>query len=642
VEPHDAVPGRAIEVLDSCPWGGDQDVCVFRGASAHLGDPRRGRDARTLQARNVTWGTILRTWQGCCLSLMLLLTAISASAQESKVLPQATVAHTGYPNSWAVVIGINAYQKAPRLHYAVADAKAVAALLPSLGFPEQNTFALLDGDATRLKIESVLYRNLSGMGPHDRLFFYFAGHGETLPIRKGEEGYLLPVDADPDALALTAIAMDELKRASQRLPAKHYLFVMDACFSGFAVTRDAAPNRISDEYLISALREPVVQVITAGRKGEQSIEEEGHGLFTRRLLDGLRGLADTEGRGLISAAQLAAWIEPRVVRDSKGKMTPQYGKLDGEGQFLFFRPGSVPPRVGSSDDLSGTFTGMISGTAAGRSYSMPVTLTIVQRGSDLSGTWTTVIGSSGTITGIVDRSSVRTFQVNQANPCPAAFNGNAVAESNGNRLRGSYAGSDCKGYVVASFTVAKVTREETLSGRSQQPRDLTDIGLSYWAQQRPVDALDYFERGLRLAEKLGDEPEQMRGLALIGTLHSIQGRDVEALSLLEQSLQLARKLGHELSMASTLNVIGMVHLGKARDAEALSHFDESLRLAEKLGDEAQQARVLLSLASLDLHRSRYSQALSRLQRAIEIADRLGLAEKEQIRKMRDEALSKAR
>jgi Flp pilus assembly protein TadD len=74
----------------------------------------------------------------------------------------------------------------------------------------------------------------------------------------------------------------------------------------------------------------------------------------------------------------------------------------------------------------------------------------------------------------------------------------------------------------------------------------------------------------------------------------------------------------------------------------LSHFEESLRLAEKLGDEAQQARVLQSLASLDLRESQYSQALSRLQRATEIADRLGLAEKNQIHKMRDNALTKAR
>jgi hypothetical protein len=265
--------------------------------------------------------------------------AATASAPAPEAARPARRAGGPYAGSWALVIGINAYQNAMRLNYAVADAQAVAAALPALGFPAANTRVLLDGDATKARIETVLYREFAGIGPDDRLFVYFAGHGETHPIRGGEEGYLLPVDADPRSLPLTAIAMDDVKRIAQRLRARHTFFAMDACFSGFALARDAgAPKGTSDEYLDAALREPAVQVLTAGRKGERSIEEGGHGLFTRRLLDGLRGLADTEGRGRLTVAELAAWIEPRVVRDSNGRMTPQYGRLDGEGQFLFTLP----------------------------------------------------------------------------------------------------------------------------------------------------------------------------------------------------------------------------------------------------------------------------------------------------------------
>jgi uncharacterized caspase-like protein len=243
-----------------------------------------------------------------------------------------------YPNSWALVIGIDKYQHVHRLTYAVADAEAVAAALSGLGFARDNIRVLRDSEATKSRIEHVLYRDFARMGRDDRLLVYFAGHGVTAPLKVGEEGYLLPVDADPDALALTAVPMDEVRRIGQRVKAKHVLFIVDACFSGFLVTRDVAVQGFTDEYIASALREPVVQVITAGRKGERAIEDGGHGLFTRRLLDGLRGLADTEGRGLITASGLATWLEQRVVRDSRGRMTPQHGKLDGEGQFLFLLP----------------------------------------------------------------------------------------------------------------------------------------------------------------------------------------------------------------------------------------------------------------------------------------------------------------
>src|SRR5205823_10990663 len=118
---------------------------------------------------------------------------------------------------------------------------------------------------------------------------------------------------------------------------------------GFALTRDVVAEKVPDAYLAVIARESVVQVLTAGRKGELAIEEGGHGLFTRELLNGLRGLADTEGRGFVTAAQLAAWIEPRVVRDSAGKMTPQYGKLGGEGQFFFLMPTASGPAASSGN-----------------------------------------------------------------------------------------------------------------------------------------------------------------------------------------------------------------------------------------------------------------------------------------------------
>jgi hypothetical protein len=276
------------------------------------------------------------------LALAVVLTVAAGSAAAQTAPAAAPAAAPFYASSWALVIGINAYQKArPALNYAVADARAVAAALPALGFPRENIRVLLDGDATRARIETVLYRDFARMGPDDRLLVYFAGHGETLPIRGGEEGYLLPVDADPQALPLTAIPMDEMRRIGQRLRAKHTLFVMDACFSGFALTRDIVPGPASDDALTAALREPVVQVLAAGRKGERALEEGGHGLFTRRVLDGLRLLPEADPRGIVTATRLAQWVEERVIRDSRGRMTPQHGRLDGEGQFVFVKPGAL-------------------------------------------------------------------------------------------------------------------------------------------------------------------------------------------------------------------------------------------------------------------------------------------------------------
>lgn len=241
-----------------------------------------------------------------------------------------------YRDSWAVVIGINRYKNAPRLNYAVSDAQNVATELKKLGFAADKVFVILDEQATKRRIEEVLYGNLRATKRDDRVFVFFAGHGITASLpRGGEEGYILPIDGDPDNLALTAISMEDVARISRWVPAKHILFAMDACYSGFAITRDIPPSRVDDVYLKAMTREPAVQIITAGRKGEPVLEDNGHGLFTKRMLQGLGGLADIDQNGIITGQELATWLESRVIRDSQNRQHPQYARLSGEGQFVF-------------------------------------------------------------------------------------------------------------------------------------------------------------------------------------------------------------------------------------------------------------------------------------------------------------------
>jgi len=287
----------------------------------------------------------IRSWPGlilgiCLVSNLLAESLHAAQATAGRGVKAVSPAKIGnYANSWAVVIGINSYQKAPRLNYAVADARSMLAAILDLGFAPDKTIAILDQEATKQRLEQVLYSMLRKTTPEDRVLVFFAGHGITTALpRGGEEGYLLPVDGDPDDPGLTAIAMEDLRRIAKRIPAKHILFAVDACYSGFAITRDVPPTRVDTVYLEAMTKEPAVQIITAGRKGEPVLEEDGHGLFTRRLIQGLGGLADVDQNGVITGQELATWLESRVIRDSNNRQHPQYSRLDGEGQFVFLVP----------------------------------------------------------------------------------------------------------------------------------------------------------------------------------------------------------------------------------------------------------------------------------------------------------------
>src|SRR5438270_615909 len=75
----------------------------------------------------------------------------------------------------------------------------------------------------------------------DRVFVFFAGHGCTRTGRRGEVGYLVPVDGIPDDVS-SLVRWDDLTRNADWVPAKHASFVMDACYGGLAVTRAMAPG----------------------------------------------------------------------------------------------------------------------------------------------------------------------------------------------------------------------------------------------------------------------------------------------------------------------------------------------------------------------------------------------------------------
>lgn len=244
---------------------------------------------------------------------------------------------TGYRESWAVVIGIDDYQKWPKLQYAGRDADAIRqALIEKLGFQDNHVILLKNRDATRSQILSLLNGKLGQgkMQRDDRVFVFFSGHGATRKLSSGRDlGYIIPVDSDPQNMATDAIPMTELQNIAEHLPAKHLLFVMDSCYSGLGLTRGGS----SQNFLKENARRVARQMITAGGADQMVMDggPGGHSIFTWTLLQGLAGKADLNGDGFITGTELAAYVSPAV--SSVSRQTPAFGSLPGSegGEFVF-------------------------------------------------------------------------------------------------------------------------------------------------------------------------------------------------------------------------------------------------------------------------------------------------------------------
>lgn len=253
----------------------------------------------------------------------------------SKVGPFSQVSSL-YRKSFAVVIGINNYEKWPALEFAINDAKAITKKLEETGFNEIT--AIFDKEATQRRILTELFNNLpQKIGQDDRVLFYFAGHGQTEDLPGGGKmGYIIPFDADISNFSGTAISMEQIRSLSSRIPAKHILYVMDSCYSGLGLNRSSGVSPKISDYIwkVSSMR--VVQIITAGGEGEQVQEKSGHGLLTTYFLRAIEGKADINRDNVVTGTELGAYIRPVVSNASNQAQTPLYGRLEGEGDFLFF------------------------------------------------------------------------------------------------------------------------------------------------------------------------------------------------------------------------------------------------------------------------------------------------------------------
>ena len=238
---------------------------------------------------------------------------------------------------WAVVIGISEYAdpSIPALRYADDDARAMYDFLTSEaaglgGFDPENILFLQNDDATFLNMRQALFDFLKGPTEEDIVLVYFAGHGAPDPERPGEY-YLLPYDTRVDAIAGTSFPMDDVTSAIGRTYARDMIVITDACHSagvgGLAGLRDVGLNQINQTFLEQLeATSGGIAIFTASESNQFSQEGEqwggGHGVFTWKILEALRGAADDNGDRIVNLGEMMEYVRAQVARETRNSQIP--------------------------------------------------------------------------------------------------------------------------------------------------------------------------------------------------------------------------------------------------------------------------------------------------------------------------------
>ncbi|MDP6831439.1 MAG: caspase family protein [Alphaproteobacteria bacterium] len=230
----------------------------------------------------------------------------------------------------AVIIGNRDYAgRTPDVAYAGNDAKAMRDfVINNLGYRPGNVIDLRDASLSELNATFGTANSHKGRlydyvraGKSDVIVFY-SGHG--VPGQSDRKRYLLPVDANPNQAELNGYPLDTLLGNLAKVPARSMAVYLDACFSGES---EKGPLVRATSGLTVQPRLPQsstgMVVVTAAQNDQFASwdEDAKHGLFTKHLLEALRGKADGKefgnGDGKVTLAELKAYLNKEMTYQAR-------------------------------------------------------------------------------------------------------------------------------------------------------------------------------------------------------------------------------------------------------------------------------------------------------------------------------------
>lgn len=233
--------------------------------------------------------------------------------------------------TYAIIIGISKYKSVPSLQFAHRDAQSFEELLmsPAGGkVPREQIELFLDEQATRNNVADAISETALKAKPGDRVYFFFAGHGDMEYLTKIENGLLL-LHNSPNGnyfgMKDDVLELLDLKRYLSPLAQQgiEMIFIVDACHSGnlkggiegAQMTTQALATAWGKEYKILSC-----QPNQLSQEGSQW--GGGRGLFALQLEEGLKGLADRNGDNSVSFAEVQQYLLEKVSTFSEYKQIP--------------------------------------------------------------------------------------------------------------------------------------------------------------------------------------------------------------------------------------------------------------------------------------------------------------------------------
>ncbi|MEL6586981.1 MAG: caspase family protein, partial [Pseudomonadota bacterium] len=245
----------------------------------------------------------------------------------------------------AIVIGVNRFDdpELEDLAFAKNDATALHNLLQGETGEPFDQVTLITG-GSHADALTTIDEVANTTRRDDLLMVYYAGHG----LVRNQRLHLAFPDTRATLVQSTAMKYANLRDVVEGAQARARLVILDCCYAG-AVGEDAPRSALGEQMrqeLGSASRTLVLTSATSTQVAREA-PDYGHGVFTKHLLDGLRGEADRGGDGEVDTRELFDFLEDRMLAEDLQK--PQKFNFSGVRPVALRKTGQHPHRERARD-----------------------------------------------------------------------------------------------------------------------------------------------------------------------------------------------------------------------------------------------------------------------------------------------------
>lgn len=161
---------------------------------------------------------------------------------------------------------------------------------------------------------------------------------------------------------------------------------------------------------------------------------------------------------------------------------------------------------------------------------------------------------------------------------------------------------------------------QAINDLNGQAHTLNNLGEVHYRNLNECEkAIEFYQQVASIYEQISVSQGRAKALFNLGEINTFMSQFEKAIEYYQQALSIDKEIGHRQGVAQALGNIGNNYIRLDNASRAIDYLQQALSLARELGDRQIEANALGTLGSLYLSQSEYSLAKSYLQSTLTIA-----------------------